>query len=66
MLNNSAPIVTLNSTAIVEGNIVNVTEGSEAIFKCKYDDVTPPGKRSVFNFNGTQTILSKVSTIKYA
>ena len=66
MLNNSAPVVTLNSTAIVEGNTVNVTEGSEAIFKCKYDDVTPPGNQSVFNFDGAQTNLSKFSTIKYA
>ena len=43
---------------------MNVKEGNGISFSCNYNDVTPSGDQSVFNFNGAETIEKKVSEVK--
>ena len=43
---------------------MSVAEGSGISFNCNYNDVTPSGDQSVFNFNGTEIIEKKVSEVK--
>ena len=58
-----APEVNLTTKASIEEKIVNVTKGTDISFNCEYENATPAGNQTIFNFNGKQTLKSKVSEL---
>ena len=57
----AAPKVNLTANSSIKGGLINVTEGSNLSFNCDYDDVTPSGNQTVFNFDGNEATKLKVS-----